>query len=203
MEVRSITYFEEPGPHNTEETFRLARERATELGIEQVVIASDTGKTALKAASFFRPDFALFVVTNPQGMSIPIQMLHEHYPRSRALKQKLKEGGIEELPASVDQEAIAQLQKQDVEVSPIGWEAIGRFHRGSYESLERVGVGVRVCLNIATWAVLSGKIDRQQPMVALAGTGFAGGGSDTATVIRPGATFEEWNIEEILCLPRR
>ena len=43
---KTITYFEKPGKANTEETLKLAYEKAQELGISTVVIASTRGETA-------------------------------------------------------------------------------------------------------------------------------------------------------------
>ena len=51
-------YFEEPGKINTEETLKLAFERGMALGINEVVVASTSGETALKAADIFE-DFKL------------------------------------------------------------------------------------------------------------------------------------------------
>ena len=51
-EVKTV-YFERPGKENTDETLRLAKERADELGIRDVALASYTGYTALKAVEVF------------------------------------------------------------------------------------------------------------------------------------------------------
>ena len=53
MEAK-ITYFDKKGKQNTEETLRLARSRAEELGVKHVVVASIHGYTALKAAEIFQ-----------------------------------------------------------------------------------------------------------------------------------------------------
>ncbi len=37
--VCKTVYFEKPGPKNTEETLKLAKERAEELGIRNIVVA--------------------------------------------------------------------------------------------------------------------------------------------------------------------
>ena len=42
-------YFDKPGKDNTEPTLKLAAQRAKELGISEVAIASTTGSTAYKA----------------------------------------------------------------------------------------------------------------------------------------------------------
>ena len=45
-----IVYFEKPGVGNTEETLRLAVERAQARGIKKIVLASTRGDTARLAA---------------------------------------------------------------------------------------------------------------------------------------------------------
>ena len=49
-----IIYFENPGVENTEDVLSMARERAEELGIRTILVASTTGKTALKAVEVFK-----------------------------------------------------------------------------------------------------------------------------------------------------
>ncbi len=50
---RKIVYFENTGRENTEETLRIARERAEELGIRTIVVASTRGITAARAVEVF------------------------------------------------------------------------------------------------------------------------------------------------------
>ena len=53
MESRTV-YFEEPGSENTDQVLRIARQRAEELGIKTIVVASTRGGTAVKAMDVFR-----------------------------------------------------------------------------------------------------------------------------------------------------
>ena len=46
-------YFEKPGKDNTDQTLKLAAERRQELGIDEVVVASSSGRTAYKALELF------------------------------------------------------------------------------------------------------------------------------------------------------
>ena len=55
MFEKTIVCFEKGGPENTYETLKLAKERADELGIKDIVVASSHGGTALKAAELFDP----------------------------------------------------------------------------------------------------------------------------------------------------
>ena len=49
-----IVYFDKPGIENTDEVLRIVKQRAEELGIKTIVVASTTGDTAAKAAKFFK-----------------------------------------------------------------------------------------------------------------------------------------------------
>lgn len=65
---RDITYFDKKGEENTAETLRLARERALELGIKYVVVASTTGKTGREAINAFKgTGIEVVVVTHQTG----------------------------------------------------------------------------------------------------------------------------------------
>ena len=47
-------YFDKPGKDNTDQTLKLAAERASELGLDEVVVATTTGRTAYKAMEAFK-----------------------------------------------------------------------------------------------------------------------------------------------------
>ena len=53
MEAKAV-YFDNPGVENTDQTLKLARERAQQLGIKTVLVASTTGRTAVKAIDVFK-----------------------------------------------------------------------------------------------------------------------------------------------------
>ena len=46
-------YFDKPGKDNTQQTLKLAAQRAKELEIKEVVVASTAGYTAHKAIEIF------------------------------------------------------------------------------------------------------------------------------------------------------
>ena len=48
MTVKEIAYFDRPGPDNTDAVVQAVKTRCKELGIRHVVVASDSGATALK-----------------------------------------------------------------------------------------------------------------------------------------------------------
>ena len=61
--VCKTIYFEKSVTTNTEETLKLEKERAGELGIKNIVVASTTGETVLKASEVFK-GYNLVMVTH-------------------------------------------------------------------------------------------------------------------------------------------
>lgn len=61
-----IVYFEEPGKGNTDEVLRIAEQRAEELGIKSMVVASNSGFTGAKAVDVFKGR-KVVVVTHSVG----------------------------------------------------------------------------------------------------------------------------------------
>ncbi|HIP16283.1 MAG TPA: hypothetical protein EYG77_03685, partial [Methanothermococcus okinawensis] len=67
---KSIVYFERAGAQNTEETLKLAVERAQELNIKDIVVASSYGDTAKKLLDILEErslPLNVVVVTYHQG----------------------------------------------------------------------------------------------------------------------------------------
>ena len=58
---KTILCFDELGPQNTDAVIQAVKERIQELGIRHVVVASESGRTALKVAEALR-DFDINVV---------------------------------------------------------------------------------------------------------------------------------------------
>jgi len=53
VELKTV-YFEHPGAETTETALSITRERARELGIKKILVASTTGDTAVKAMDAFQ-----------------------------------------------------------------------------------------------------------------------------------------------------
>lgn len=51
---KEITYFEFCGEVNNEKVLELAKKRCEESGIKKVIIASETGRSALKASKYLK-----------------------------------------------------------------------------------------------------------------------------------------------------
>ncbi|MDH5441700.1 MAG: hypothetical protein OEY31_13950, partial [Candidatus Bathyarchaeota archaeon] len=70
-----MTYFEKPGRENVDETLKLAKERALELGIKNVVVASTRGFTAEKAFEVFKDTDIVLTIVGIGRESFPQDLL--------------------------------------------------------------------------------------------------------------------------------
>jgi hypothetical protein len=186
METKTV-YFEDPGPANTAEALRLAKERADALGIRSVVVASYSGKTGVEASSLFR-DFDLTVVAGVVGFREP--NLH---PMQEDAREAIEQNGGRVL---------------------FGGHAFGMLGRAVHRKFDSIqvdeiianvlrlfGSGVKVACEISCMAADAGMVKSGEEIVAVAGTGR---GADTALVLRATNThtFFDLRILEIVCKPR-
>ena len=183
-----IVYFEKKGPINTERTLAMASLRAKKLNIQQIVIASHTGKTALKASGIFKNENVI-VVTHSTGF---------HKIGVQELDEKTKEK-LESMP------------NYHVLTTTHAFGGIGRSIRmklGSYQvdeiiayTLRTFSQGVKVCCELTVMASDAGLLDMNSEIIAIGGSGS---GADTALVIKPAHTqnFLDLKILEIICKPR-
>jgi hypothetical protein len=201
-ESRTVTYFAEPGPQNTEATLREALRRAKELGVEHVVVASDTGKTAEETLRAFGSGFRVVVVTNPPGVALPVSKLHDYLPRFREHRQALEASGVQKVPCSLSEEKVAALREAGATVLRVDWKRVSAYARSDLRAIDRIGVGVRVALSVALCARLADVVPAGADLIGIAGTGFGGGGADTAIVVRTAAAWRDWRVLETIVRPR-
>jgi hypothetical protein len=183
----NTVYFEEPGKINTERTLHIALERARDLGIEQIVIASTGGNTALTAMEVFK-DYNPVIVTHSTGFNNPneqempdetkkhledmgavvLTCLHSFGGLGRAVRRKFKTYELDDIVAN---------------------------------TLRILGEGMKVGCEITLMAADAGLINTEKDTISISGTGR---GADTALVLKPANTqsFFELKIKEILCKPR-
>ena len=181
------TYFEQPGKINTERTLQIALKRVQELGIEQIVIASTGGSTAIEAMDIFK-DYNPIIVTHSTGF---------YNPNEQEMPDETRKE-LENLGAKV----LTCLHS---------FGGIGRAVRkqlNTYElddiianTLRIMGEGMKVGCEITLMAADAGLIKTTAETVSISGTGR---GADTALVLKPANTqnFFDLKIKEILCKPR-
>ena len=189
---RDIVYFEKAGGQNTDDTIRLALQRAIELNIKHVVVASTTGETGVKVANAFGGgNVRVIVVGHQVGFSKPGEReLDDQYAKQ-----------LNELGATVI-EATHALSGVERSIS----RKLGGASRveAIAEALRTViSVGTKVCVEISVMAADAGKVpvDGRTEILAIGGTWD---GADTACVIRPAHAnnFFDLHVLEIVCMPR-
>ncbi|MCE7741055.1 MAG: hypothetical protein GOP50_01230 [Candidatus Heimdallarchaeota archaeon] len=177
-------HFPKPGDY-TDEVFSLVIKRIVNDDIKQVIVATTSGKTALKAADSIK-GVKLIAVTHHAGFREPGEM---EIPLN--IVEELKSKGVTVVTAT---HALAGVDR-----------AIRKKH-GTWmtteiiaETLRIFGQGTKVCAEIVMMAADAGVIDMNN-LIAIGGTGR---GADTAWVIKPAHsnTFFDMRLKELICKP--
>jgi hypothetical protein len=185
--VYKTVYFEKPGPENTEETLKLAKERAEELGIQNIVEASTTGETGVKASEVFK-GYNLIVASHVTGFRKP--NVQEFLPKNH---NTIEKNGAKILTTT---------------------HAFGTLGRAVFKKFGSIQVdeivanilrlfseGVKVACEVACMAADADLIRTDEEAIVIGGSG---GGADTTVVLKPSNThtFFDLRIKEIACKPR-
>ena len=184
--VSSITYFGRPGKENTETALKIANERAGQLGLRQVLVATTGGDTGRRAAELFAVR-DLVVVTHSTGLSEPnVQELTEEN-RAAILAHGARLLTCQHAFGGVNRAVRRKLNTYELD------EIIAY-------TLRLFGEGMKVACEITLMAADAGLIRTDEPVLAIAGTGR---GADTAVVLRAANAqdFFDLRINEILCKP--
>lgn len=187
MSEAKTVYFDRPGPDNTGATIDLAKERADALGIEDIVVASYTGRTGVLASQVFKGR-NLVVVAGVYGFEEPNRVALT--PENRSL--------IEGNGATILHTGHA--------FGMIGRAVKNRFGAIQIDEiianvLRLFSQGVKVGCEITCMAADAGLVKAGTEAIAIAGTAH---GADSAIVIRVANThtFFESRVIEIICKPR-
>jgi hypothetical protein len=170
-------YFDSGGKHNTEATLELAKKRAAQRNIKNVVIASSGGFSAEKALEVFKDtDVKLTIVS--MGTSARSSF-------SENVKARLKEAGHN----------ICFTGDVTYELPEIAVTTLRRFSEG-----------MKVCVQVMLVAAGAGLIPVGQEVVAVGGSGprgyEKGGGADTAIVIEAMKSSDFFKLEDTPEFPK-
>jgi hypothetical protein len=188
MELRTLL-FDRAGAHNTQATLQIAKERALELEIRQVVVASSHGATARKAQSLLAPaGIEVIAVSICHGWE------SAGWTMSAETRSELAELGVTVhtgIHALGDGVGSAFTEKHGGRVP----EEIVR------DTLYRFSQGMKVAVECVLMAADAGLLEMDQEAIGIAGTNS---GADTAIVCKPAysRTFLELEIRELLAKPR-
>jgi hypothetical protein len=198
----NIRYFDEPGPQNTDALIEAVKRRIKRSGIEYLVMASESGNTALKVAGALR------------GSKVKVVCVTAY----AGLRFSWPEGGKWPSITGETRKKLEDLGVKIVEETPYIFKGVtfdaqflGRAAPSwaIHEFLSRtMGYGFKTALEIAMMAAEAGAVPIDKEVIAIAGTGWLGGGADCAIVVKPSPVPKTTDMEkglevrEIIAIPR-
>lgn len=194
---KTIKYFDKPGPINTNEIINAIDNRAKELQIEQIVLATRVGHTALQIGEHFKmSNINIVAITHQYGYMNPGEWL-------------------------IDDEIYRQLQDLNVKVvtATMPLTSPGKLFRPHWrpdnyptyntlfpydiiaDTLRIFSQGMKVCVEIIAMAADMGLISIDNEVISVAGTNR---GADTAVVAKPAHLQQIYDLRilEIIAMPR-
>ncbi|MEW6141767.1 MAG: pyruvate kinase alpha/beta domain-containing protein [Chloroflexota bacterium] len=179
-------YFNNPGKENTAEALRIAKERATQLGIKKIIVSSTTGPTALAAMEALK-GFQVIIVTHEAGFKEPNT---SEFPEDIRRQVQEKGGTVITVTHAFGGLSMAMRKKFNTHV-------IGDIIANT---LRIFGQGMKVACEILLMAADAGAVRTDEQVISMGGSNS---GVDTAIVCRPvnAQRFFELRIQEILCKP--
>ena len=179
-------YFDEPGSVNTDHTLKLAYERAVELNLNEVVIASTSGDTAYKALEVFE-GFRITAVTYHCGFKEPFKSVMQG-----SVREDLVSKGVAVVSGT---HALSGVER-----------SVAKKYTGSApvlliaDTLKLFGQGTKVAVEVSIMAADAGTLSGND-IVAVGGSSR---GADTALILKPAhqGTVFDMRIREVVCKPR-
>jgi len=197
MTEKSVFYFPRPGKQNTEQTIGLAKQRALELKIKYVVVASNTGQTGLKALeAFLNTRVKVVIVSHPYGFHI------QKHPMSPETRKRIQELNGTVIISTLPLSSPGRLFRKS-----IGWKPSQYTYYNTIfptdlisDTLRMFSQGMKVCVEIAIMAADAGTVPVEEDIIAIGGTRR---GADTAVVIKPAhmTNIFDLKIREIIAMP--
>jgi hypothetical protein len=203
---RMVYYFDEPGPQNTDDVFKAVIERVKEKDIEAVVVASNSGRTALKLAKRLQAaslKIKMVCVTGPPSW--------EEYGYEMPLLKRKERQELEKLGVQI----VDQIEESFRELHFRNWW-LNKTIKVEREKADLFwmtlicvgGHGVRTAVEVVFMALEADLIKPDQKVIGVAGTGE---GADSGIVLHA-TRFEDvvgpdpdkrLKIEEILAMPKQ
>ena len=205
---KKIVYFEEAGEENTDEVLALTKQRAEELGIRTVIVASTSGDTGVKAVNVFE-QLKVVVVTHCFGGREPNTFEFTDDNRKiieskggQILTTTHGFGGINQALQAIRMPAPAGGARQPGGM-PGGGMPPARSGTGDIvaSTLGVFGRGMKVACEIAIMAADAGLVRTDEEVISISGTHA---GADVDIVLHPANAnrFFDLKVKEIICKPR-
>jgi hypothetical protein len=192
---RQVYYFEEPGEGNTKWVIEAVSRRLEAGGVEKVIIASTSGKTAVEFARSLKGKAALVCVSEAPYR----REWGEQWP---CLKQMFRRD-LEKLGVAIVDRVPYVLHGSVLEAARWPGSSPERLVK---EILYSFGQGMKVAVEVALTAVSCGYVTPYEDVI---GVGGSSKGADTAIILRatyPASLFDKdpakrLEIREIIAMP--
>ena len=162
---------------------------------------------------------------------MPVSSLYTKYKSSRTLREKYVKEGITHFPVSLSEDTLVELEDKGATVfflpddfgigGKSGPDVVEKPKRSKLDNflpkhlrpldieagadlslLNILSMGFRVCVGITAVAVKYGLVPSGETVLSIAGTGWAGGGADTAVIIEANPNPRKCYIREMIGLPK-
>ncbi len=191
---RKAYYFKYCGEVNTQKLLEIVKLRCMELGPKTVIIASETGRSAIKALKLFKETgIKMIVVTHypaktwgPKG-DIPIGLRRKEYAANLKI---LEDSGVKIIQGTRPFAPPSRALNWDLTLEAV-----------LDKTLELFGAGTKIAIEAAVMATDAGELDEGEEVISCAGT-FKG--LDTALLVKTAYSmnfFKEFEVKEIIAKP--
>ena len=186
-----VTYFEKPGPPNTDKALAIAKKYADQLNIKGIIVASTTGNTAEKIVEVFNPnEYNIVVITH--SFYFVNAKVRQEFPEEKM--EEIRSKGVKVYSGTHSMSGI----ERGIRIKKEPWIFVDLLAKVIREQFSQ---GTKVCIELASMAVDAGLIENlENDVICIAGTGR---GADTVCLIKPAPTSEFMNlrVKAILAKP--
>ena len=191
---RKAYYFKYCGEINTDKLLEIVKQRCVKHGPKTVVIASETGRSAIKALELFKgTDIKMIIVTHypaktwgPKG-EIPIGLRRREYAANLKM---LEDNGVKVVQGTRPFAPPSRALNWNLTLEAV-----------LDKTLELFGAGTKIAIEAAVMATDAGEINEGEDIISCAGT-FKG--LDTALLVKTAYSmnfFKEFEVKEIIAKP--
>lgn len=180
-------YFKKPGPGNTKGLLKVVSRRAGELGVEKILVATNSGKSAFDTIEALGADLKIIAVTHVTGFQKP-----DFQEMSEKTRRELESKGVTVLTCQHAFGGVGRGIRNKLSTFQV--DEIIAF------TLRIFGQGTKVAIEIALMAADAGLVRTDEDVISIGGTGS---GADSALLIQPANSFKlfDLKVKEIICKP--
>jgi hypothetical protein len=198
MSKVNVNIYDKEGIQNTKETLQIVKQRAEQLGIEQVVTATTTGQTALACAENLPEMKTIAAVTmHAVDKTISVNRHGEKVlAKDPSLMEKARKAGVRFYTGVHPFRGAVSSALSDKFDGYCAHDVTSEILKSFFST------GTKVAIECTLMASDGGLIDTSKDVIAMGGYR---GGVDTAIVVKPAFSYRMFDlkIREIIAYPRK